>query len=1383
MRIQSWGRRQVARRRAAAAAARRYREWARPARQRRADAGAATATAAAARRIQRWRRRTQATRAAARRRTAYPQPVNLAGAWSPAAGTGHDEAAEKVAPVEPAADEGEHAPPGARATRELGTYNSGRCLKGASVTADDCVTGRAPARREGPGSGAARGGAAAVAPPARGRQRSEHSAGRVAGQRAPANARRPAPGAGEPAAGGQAPEGDVEHGVGERAEEAWVLVPGRYKPPPPPRAPPSPDAGSEAPPATADEAESGAAPRTGLQGRRRESGSTPGTCARARRGQRGGAAPPVPGEGRPASAAAPEAKAEGSARRGPEPAASSGERRSAGRPARSGGGGVGPLAAVWALMALSMTACAEDSAQMLEHADALCAQAATADAAARVANVEADCEVQRVRAELLRRSRGGGGAAEVGEPPRATALEAEFDAPPAAAEASAAATTAAEAEFARQVARAEAAGGAATKRGACCRCKALLPVAVSFSKKQRPRVARGTGKCKRCVAATCGWHEPVPSGSGGAKVWDARCAGCCRELSSDEFSNRQRELLRCGAAARCKACVHASGAQGRAEAEHAARVEARDAAEAAEPAVSAAALEAALARTHWRREARAAGRAAAAAAAAAVATIEDAGPVVLAGGGELECLANAWPAEFQDTLGRTYASVEHFIVHRKAATFGDEVRGALILGQPARALELGRLVAPFDEVRWALHRDGWERDALWRKFCAHPDMAAVLLRTGGRRLEGCGGEALQRVRARLRRAHAIARSAEALPWQCNPVNGGVDWELLADLLECYDAATVMRDREVVCSRTGARWSDVEFIDVLRRIPTEGGVPASAAAVAELDAGGVDRVAGRNGKVDREGALTSHRLLGAELEAGHFEGPFLTRAEMGPELIWCHPVSLADKNKDGSVKLKSCVDFVTGTVRDGLYGADLQPQKRWIDNLSAGRVPARNPDGSRSKSKPALDSLNAFSPLSTPCTLDDVPYISDLIMALKTDGGRLSGAAKREVQGSTIDIANAYRNVPLKREHRRLFCFRWLDVTKPVPQYVLDGGQPREADLVWYRKCVLPFGWISSVDYWVRLSKAVKALHMWDNCPGVTARVPRKQRPDGSWAPQHASAVYVDDSGLFGVVDDDGFNWADVSQARYIELCGMVGIPISIEKLKAEGAVSDVVAMLGVLMDCDREELRLSPARLEKLAAQCREVQGKAYVSRKELRSLVGVLSFAASCAPAGRTFMRRLYDAQKRKGKFCRINRGLKVDLNWWIKFVLADGGWHGASMLVEEYATTAEELGLFTDASLEGFGATFVLPDGTCEYFSGRWCDVLPGIDTSQETGEWHISELELLVVHMAMLQWSSHLTQRRVLTRCDNESAVHAINSGRARDPAMSLLLRELWFVKARG
>ena len=36
----------------------------------------------------------------------------------------------------------------------------------------------------------------------------------------------------------------------------------------------------------------------------------------------------------------------------------------------------------------------------------------------------------------------------------------------------------------------------------------------------------------------------------------------------------------------------------------------------------------------------------------------------------------------------------------------------------------------------------------------------------------------------------------------------------------------------------------------------------------------------------------------ELEAGQLEGPFRTRAELGPLPIWTHPVHLCDKNKDG-----------------------------------------------------------------------------------------------------------------------------------------------------------------------------------------------------------------------------------------------------------------------------------------------------------------------------------------------------------------------------------------------------------------------------------------------------------------------------------------------------
>jgi len=939
-----------------------------------------------------------------------------------------------------------------------------------------------------------------------------------------------------------------------------------------------------------------------------------------------------------------------------------------------------------------------------------------------------------------------------------------------------------------------------------------------MDERERAASARPPGEA-RARAAAAAQREAALAALAAVEVPTWRCVGCTdtpgcgRDLPGDDYSNNARRLRDRGLPFRCRACVAAGSPAGVVAGKRAAEAAARAAAEAAEPARSATERDAAFARLQQRTACRAAGRAAAALAAEAVAAAADGdGGAVLFGGGDDDvyaCFALDAALPFVDAVGRRFPTLQHFLAHRRAATFGDQASAGAALAAPngAAAAAVGRRVAPFEEERWRKYRDDWLDDGLWRVAQAHRVFAVALLGTGDRPLVstaaqggdalGVGasaavckalpaaeldrrcvesnrhGRALERVRHRLRRARAIAAHRGVVPWQCLPENGGIDWELFADVLECFEAATTIRERGEVCSRTGARWQDHDLISVLRHVPLVGGVEASAAALAELDAGGRDRCAGRNGRLEVGETVRAFGLMNDELEAGQLEGPFRTRAELGPLPIWTHPVHLCDKNKDGKVKTKAVVDFVLGVVSDGEYGVARQEQKRWIDNYSAGKVPARTPDGKRSKSKPALDSINAFSPLSTPCTLDDVRYISSLVLRLKTDGGRLQGAQKRRVEGSAVDVKNAYRNVPIRHDHRRLFCFRFLDVTKPIPAYVLAGGQPREEDLVIYRKTTMPFGWISSVDYWVRISKALKAVHLWDDAPGLSHHIPRI-----GGRQQHGASQYIDDLGSFAVE-----GWGETAQARYIELCEMLGVPISQEKLDAEGDVGDVVALLGVLVDCGAEQLRLTPARLANLAARCREVQGKAYVSKKELRNLVGVLSFAASCAPAGRTFMRRLYDAQSRKGNFCRINRGLKCDLAWHLKFVLEDGGWHGASMMIEDFESRAEAIGLYTDASLEGFGASFVLPDGTVEVFSGRWEDVMPGIDTSQETGEWHISELELLVVLLAAIQWRERLAQRRVVMRCDNEAAVTSLNSGKARDGSMSMLLRELWFVKARN
>ena len=52
--------------------------------------------------------------------------------------------------------------------------------------------------------------------------------------------------------------------------------------------------------------------------------------------------------------------------------------------------------------------------------------------------------------------------------------------------------------------------------------------------------------------------------------------------------------------------------------------------------------------------------------------------------------------------------------------------------------------------------------------------------------------------------------------------------------------------------------------------------------------------------------------------------------------------------------------------------------------------------------------------------------------------------------------------------------------------------------------------------------------------------------------------------------------------------------------------------------------------------------------------------------------------------------------------------------------------------------------------------------------------------MVLMAMHQWGAHFGGRRIVTRCDNESAVTAINRMRCADPGMHTAVKELWFTK---
>ena len=899
------------------------------------------------------------------------------------------------------------------------------------------------------------------------------------------------------------------------------------------------------------------------------------------------------------------------------------------------------------------------------------------------------------------------------------------------------------------------------------------------------------------------WTPPAAAGAAAAETTSAvaavaagcgRCSGCGKSFPLLGFSNKQRPRLRKGAAL-CRGCVAATRCPQRPPVEFQ-----RSSADVGEVARATAFEEyqMRLGELRARRQRGAEAAAQEAAAAAAAARVPVLVPLAAAAGGPLAAFALDHVAPFLDGIGRRFASLAQFLAHRKCLCMGDAATAARVLAEgadPATATRLGGSIsaALYREAVWRQHAPAAAAEALRRRCDADPEAAALLLATGSAplaaagsdaawgvgadvedcrdrsaaELAACGGRnllgaALESCRGRLDFRRRVREHEGPVPYCCSAANGGIDFEELASLLELYAAALPVQERAVVRraragDAAGARWQDEGTIQWLRDIATIGGVPSNFEAN-----GGVlteDRVCGSNSSMDLDEILGALRLLRAEEDAGQVL-KYATRQALrdaGFDAVLVSPIATVPKMSDGQRALKCAVDPLTGLLRDGVH-APLLPKLRWID------------DASRETSNGAEDSLNHFSPLSKPVVLGDLPHVAARIMALKAERPERRG--RRRISGAAVDISNAYRNLPLEAASRRLHVFRFLDPDKPVPGYVLAGGQPREEDMVWFVKQVCSFGWRLSVDYWTRLAEAVKALYLWVDLPGMEVVLP---------ADDYDCTVYVDDFFLACTAEHGGR-----ALERFLELCARLRVPISQEKLDAPKAATagaapngagSVLHLLGVDIDLgDAEEMRLSPARLASLRARCREMSGLHVVRRKQFDQLVGVLSFCAGVlGGSARVFLRSLYRAQRRRGRRVRITRSMRLDLLWFAELAEA---FNGVSLMLDDHATdTYETLQLFTDASLDGVAATFVLPDGTAEVFSARWDALLPGIRTEQALGLWHVSELEALGLLCAMEQWKDRFAGMRLVCHVDNEATVVALNGARgARDPGMQCCLRAL-------
>ena len=244
----------------------------------------------------------------------------------------------------------------------------------------------------------------------------------------------------------------------------------------------------------------------------------------------------------------------------------------------------------------------------------------------------------------------------------------------------------------------------------------------------------------------------------------------------------------------------------------------------------------------------------------------------------------------------------------------------------------------------------------------------------------------------------------------------------------------------------------------------------------------------------------------------------------------------------------------------------------------------------------------------------------------------------------LDIKQAYRNVPVHPQDRRLLGMAW-------------GGRI-------YADKTLPFGLRSAP---LLFSAVADALGWIMSKNGATAVF-----------------IYIND---FFTLGKPGSDECRLNLTIMLGTCDCTGLPVEGEK--CQGPVT-CIPFLGMELDSVALEIRLPADKLANLRALLLTWRGRKACRKRELLSLIGSLSHACKAVRSGRAFLRRLIDLSTTTSHldhFIRLNVEARSDIEWWHTFA---SSWNGVSMM-QSVRRTSPVARVTSDASGNwGCGAFF---------------------------------------------------------------------------------------------
>ena len=329
----------------------------------------------------------------------------------------------------------------------------------------------------------------------------------------------------------------------------------------------------------------------------------------------------------------------------------------------------------------------------------------------------------------------------------------------------------------------------------------------------------------------------------------------------------------------------------------------------------------------------------------------------------------------------------------------------------------------------------------------------------------------------------------------------------------------------------------------------------------------------------------------------------------------------------------------------------------------------------------------------------------------------------------LDIADAYKHILVRPEDWDLLGITWTE----------------DSNTSFYVDLTLPFGLRSSAKLFTEIADALNMSMLYNGATYV----------------DH----YLDDYITVGPPSSPiCANNLDIM----LKTCDYIGFEVNPDKVTQPATV---VEFLGLIIDSDKFEIRISDHRLNEILDELHSFMKKTTCTKRQILSLIGKLIFVSRVVKSGRSFVRRLIDLSKRT-RFLhhriRLNRPCRDDIMWWIRFLPQ---WNGISLIPDQDWTSSADIELFTDASDIA---------ASC-YFNKQWCVV-----TSE--GQYgflkqrSINLRELFAIMVALATWAPQLQRRKVLFHCDNMAVVQIIRYGVTRNTEMMNLIRTILFICAK-